>query len=117
VRRRLMSEHNGRRRMILAYVLLAGIGLIFPLGAILAGYWFFNVSLPTLMFISFVLLFLGSFVAYGPPPREDRPVTVVSEDTNSILTIFVILGEVTAVGVLILFFVRLFSQGLLFTWM
>ena len=112
-----MSEQNDRRSVGAAYAILFGVGVLFPLGAVLFSYWFLRVSLPTLMFISFALLFLGGFLCYPVRSAQEPPVTAPSGDTRSEAVILLIVGQASGLGVLILFFVRLVSQGIHFSWM
>lgn len=90
--------------------------MVFPMVEVLAAHWFFHVSLPTLTFISFLLLFAGSLFCYPVRSERQPPTTEPSHDTRSEAAILLIAGHATGLAVLILFFVRLFSQGLHFSW-
>jgi hypothetical protein len=106
-----MSQQMDRRSEITAWLILIGVGIVFPMSAVLIAYWFFHISLPTLMFIAFVLLFLAGFLRFpdGSAPDPDGEVRSMSD-------ILLIVGLASGLAVLILFFVRLLSQGGLFTW-
>lgn len=114
-----MSEKVDRRVPIIAYATVFGVGFVFPLGAVLAGHWLFGVSLPTLMFISFLLLFVGGINGYATVPVEGTTRGGPSDDEGqSIASIVLFAGHATGLGVLILYFVRLYSQGVEnFSWM
>ena len=111
-----MNDVNHRRTAIIAYAGMLGAALVFPLSAVLVSHWCFHVSLPTLMFISFVLLFLGGFFCYPIRGDEEPDMTSPSEDVRSSGSILLLIGQASGLGVLILFIVRLLSQGMLFSW-
>ena len=69
------------------------------------------------MFISFVLLFMGGFLCYPVRPDPQPPVVAPSEDPRSLGSILLIIGHASGLGVLIVFCVRLYLQGIHFTWM
>jgi hypothetical protein len=113
-----MNEKEFRRGEIITWITVIGVGILFPLSAPLLGHWLFHVSLPTLLFISFVLLYVGSFFAYPVVPEEPPSMTEPSDNTRSIGAILLIAGHASGLGVLILYFIRLYSQGVEhFSWM
>jgi hypothetical protein len=90
-----------------AWMVLIALAFFVPIVSTFLGYWLFNISLPTLMFISFLLLLFGSMACW---PASDR------ESNDSSAIIFLILGQSSGVGILVIFVIRLYSSGLLFTW-
>jgi hypothetical protein len=100
-----MTDRADRRSAIVAWLILVGVAFVFPIGAVLLGYWVFEVSLPTLMFISFVLLFIGAFKSY-PVRRGDEERIII-----------LMVGQTSGSAVMLLILVRLLSQRFVFTWM
>ena len=99
------------------YATILCVAILFPIVSVLVGYWCWQVTLPTLTFISFTLLFFGGFFCYPFGAVGDRAVTAPSNDVRSEGAILLIVGQASGLAVLILFFVRLFSQGIQFSWL
>jgi hypothetical protein len=113
-----MNEVESRRAAIIIFATVIGVGFLFPLSAVLVGHWLFHVSLPTLVFISFVLLFVGGFNGYTSPPEEGATTGGPNGDSHSVGSILLLAGHASGLGVLILYFIRLYSQGVEnFSWM
>lgn len=111
-----MNDQLDRRTAVTIGAIVVGFGVLFPILAVLLGYWYFDVSLPTLMFISFLLLFLG-IICYPFGLKADPPIGAPSEDPRSGGSILLMLGMSSGFGVLVVFLVRWWKLGILFTWM
>jgi hypothetical protein len=83
--------------------------LLLPMGLVLLGYFVFNITLPTLMFVSFTLLLIAFVVCWLTADPEG----VMS--SKGLITLFI--AQSSAVGVLIVFLVRVLTAGMLFTWL
>ena len=102
-----MNNNELRRKERWVWIVIFSIAVVLPIAMVMLGSWIFGVSLPTLMFCSFLLLFFGGAICF---PFSDK------QTTHSEGLIVLIVGLTSAIGVLILVFVRLASQGWQFSW-
>ncbi len=85
------------------------IRVVLPIASVMLAYWVFHVSLPALLFISFVILLAGTFACLPIAWRQGS-----SQEAGVII---LVVAQGIAVAVLILFFIRLYNEGMLFRWM
>src|SRR5690625_4377241 len=82
---------------------------IFSVSVVQLAYWCFSVSLPTLVFIAFVLLFIGGFFCYPfVPSSGDIATAQANYHPRFAVVLLLIVGWFGGLSVLILFGVRLY---------
>ena len=99
--------NNEKIQQVVIWLVVGFFAILLPVGSVIIGHFMFGISLPTLMFISFMVLLCGSITCW---PGRDK--TISSEGI-----ILLLLGQASAIGVIIVFVIRLLKLGLLFTWM
>jgi hypothetical protein len=115
--RQANDDPNGSQSNVAAVIFLS-VMILIPVSAVFAGYWYFNLTLPTLLAFPTLFLLLGGLLSANYAPGEEPQFrSEPSGDSTGSAAILLLLGHATGLGVLILFVIRFAGLGRDFTWL